>query len=171
MIKLRLIKFTLIFSIIILFLVNYKTTFIYTQNKNITKQTQIKKEDDKNEMKENVLTATISSGNITKTEDKREINLVVTFYTGSADENGGYKNANITATGKTLSRGMCASNNFDFNTKIQTEEFGTLIVEDRGNPKYIRQVDENTYRIDVYVSDKKIANKLGVKKIKGYIIK
>lgn len=122
----------------------------------------------------NVMTATIPEKTVTIGENKRKINIIATFYTGSPDENGGY--ANITASGKILSRGMCASNNFDFGTKIEVEgleEIGitNLEVQDTGNPKYIKKIDENTYRLDVYVPDKKTAKKLGVKQIKGYVIK
>jgi len=120
-----------------------------------------------------VMTATIPEKTITIGKNKREINIIATFYTGSPDENGGY--ANITASGKALCRGMCASNNFDFGTKIEVEgleEIGitNLEVQDTGNPKYIKKIDENTYRLDVYVPDKNTAKKLGIKQIKGYIV-
>ena len=103
-----------------------------------------------------------------KIEYKRKVNIVATFYTGSAKENGGF--ANLTATGKKLSRGICASNNFDFGTKIFLDGYGVYEVQDRGNPKYIRQIDDETYRIDIYVPIRKTAMKLGVKLVQGYIL-
>jgi 3D (Asp-Asp-Asp) domain-containing protein len=118
---------------------------------------QIKKHDEEQKRKESLQ------------DDTQEINLICTFYTGEASENGGY--VNKTASGKTLSRGMCASNAHKFGTKIYTKEFNVLTVEDRGDGKYIGQVNENTYRIDIYVESKALAKKLGVMKIKGKIIK
>lgn len=104
-----------------------------------------------------------------KKEESQWINLICTFYTGDSDENGGY--ANKTASGKVLSRGMCASNSHKFGTQIYTKEFGVLTVEDTGNKNYIHKIDDKTYRIDIYVQNKEIANGLGIVKIKGKIIK
>jgi 3D (Asp-Asp-Asp) domain-containing protein len=98
------------------------------------------------------------------------INIVATFYTGSIKENGGY--ANITSSGKRLSRGMCASpSNLKFGTKIKTENLGLLTVEDRGNVNYIHWINENTIRLDIYVPSKSDIPESGIVKTKGYIIK
>lgn len=105
-----------------------------------------------------------------KKEESEWINLVCTFYTGDENENG-VGNTNKTASGKKLSRGMCASNAHKFGTQIYTKEFGVLTVEDTGNSQYIHQINENTYRIDVFVSNKQMADELGVMKIKGKIIR
>jgi 3D (Asp-Asp-Asp) domain-containing protein len=104
-----------------------------------------------------------------KKEESQWINLICTFYSSGEDENG-IGNSNKTASGKRLSRGMCASNSHKLGTQIYTKEFNVLTVTDRGNEKYIHKVDENTYRIDIYVPDKNLAEKMGVMKIKGKII-
>ena len=178
MIKLRLIKFTLIFSIIILFLINCKTTFTYTQNKNITKQTQIEKEDDKNG---NVLTATISNGNITKTEETINwIDIEVTFYTNNKQSCGNSKGISANGTNLlkyTLNRGntdyyipIAAPKNIPFGTRLYVENLGNCIVVDRGSA--IKWKNDKMI-IDVFIPNttEKHLNQLGRKITKGYIVK
>ena len=101
-------------------------------------------------------------------QEGEEINLICTFYSGSAEENGGH--ANLTASGKTLSRGMIASNAHPFGTQIYTERFGLLTVEDRGSSSHIFQVDNNTFRIDIYVESEDEAEQLGVIRTIGRIV-
>jgi 3D (Asp-Asp-Asp) domain-containing protein len=45
------------------------------------------------------------------------------------------------------------------------------VVEDRGHPKYIKWINDDTIRIDIYMENKSDAIKFGVKKMTGYIIK
>lgn len=101
-------------------------------------------------------------------EGGEEVNLICTFYTGSAEENGGH--TNLTASGKTLSRGMIASNAHSFGTQIYTERFGLLTVEDRGSSSHIFQVDNNTFRIDIYVESEEEAEQLGIVKTTGRVV-
>lgn len=110
----------------------------------------------------------INQQNTNINQGGEKINLICTFYSGSAEENGGH--ANLTASGKTLSRGMIASNAHAFGTQIYTERFGLLTVEDRGSSSHIFQVDSNTFRIDIYVESEDEAEQLGVIRTTGRII-
>lgn len=102
-----------------------------------------------------------------------EIDIVLTFYTSLAEENGGY--AGITCTGGKLTPGMVANNVMPLGTEIYTSEFGTLTVSDRGGNNF-----DTIHRLDVFIarndgeSDweyKKRVNDMGKVKIKGYIAK
>ena len=84
----------------------------------------------------------------------------LSFYTGAADEGG-----NMSASGKTLKYGMCASNVYSFGTKfkivgINGLDDGVFTVEDRGGSDF-----NNPNRLDIYVGNdsdsKSLANKLG----------
>lgn len=79
----------------------------------------------------------------------------------------------MTASGKHLSRGMVASpSNIPFGTKIYIKEFNKIYtVQDRGNSNYIKWIDNNTVRLDIYVSSKEEAYRLGIIKTKGYIMR
>lgn len=102
-----------------------------------------------------------------------EIDIVLTFYTSLAEENGGY--AGITCTGGKLTPGMVANNILPLGTEIYTSEFGTLTVSDRGGNNF-----NTIHRLDVFIarndgeSDwqyKKRVNDMGKVKIKGYVAK
>ncbi len=102
-----------------------------------------------------------------------EIDIVLTFYTSLAEENGGY--AGINCTGGKLTPGMVANNVLPLGTEINTSEFGTLTVSDRGGNNF-----DTIHRLDVFIarndgeSDweyKKRVNDMGKVKIKGYIAK
>ena len=102
--------------------------------------------------------------------ESRKINFVCSFYSNDEQENG-RGNAGATASGKELREGIIASNNFKFGTKIHIDKLGDYVVQDTGNENYIKQIDNNTYKIDVYVSSKEEAERLGIIKSTGYIIK
>jgi hypothetical protein len=109
-------------------------------------------------------------------EYSKKVNVVATHYGGGANENGGF--SGLTASSKRLSRGMIATpNNISFGTPIVLEDSNGAktikITEDRGNSKYIKWLDSNTVRIDIYVPDKSVEEikAMGVKKYTGYIIK
>lgn len=102
-----------------------------------------------------------------------EIDIVLTFYTSLAEENGGY--TGITCTGGKLTPGIVANNVLPLGTEIYTNEFGTLTVADRGGNNF-----DTIHRLDVFIarndgeSDweyKKRVNDMGKVKIKGYIAK
>lgn len=102
-----------------------------------------------------------------------EIDIVLTFYTSLAEENGGY--AGINCTGGKLTPGMVANNVLPLGTVIDTNEFGTLTVADRGGNNF-----DTIHRLDVFIarndgeSDweyKKRVNDMGKVKIKGYMAK
>lgn len=102
-----------------------------------------------------------------------EIDIVLTFYTSLAEENGGY--AGINCTGGKLTPGMVANNVLPLGTEIYTSEFGTLTVADRGGNNF-----DTIHRLDVFIarndgeSDweyKKRVNNMGKVKIKGYMAK
>lgn len=99
----------------------------------------------------------------------KEVRIIATAYTADPKENG--NNHSRTASGKIVSRGMVATpRDIPFGSKIVIHEMGEYTVEDRGNPKYIRWIDANTIRIDIFMTDKAEALKFGVKHLTGYII-
>lgn len=101
----------------------------------------------------------------------KEIDIVLTFYTSLPEENGGFKGINC--IGQKLMPGMVANNVLPLGTKIQTREFGTLTVADRGGNNF-----NTVNRLDVYIprnsgeSDEnyfKRVNDMGKVKVKGYL--
>lgn len=101
------------------------------------------------------------------------IDIVLTFYTSLAEENGGYRGINC--MGQKLIPGMVANNVLPLGTEIYTSEFGTLTVSDRGGNNF-----NTIHRLDVYIprnngeSDSdylKRVNDMGKVKVNGYIIK
>lgn len=76
----------------------------------------------------------------------------------------------ITASGTTVQEGRTVAmpKNIPFGTEVYIEELDhTYIVEDRGG--YIKQLDDNTMRIDVYVSSHEKALELGRHMSKGVL--
>ncbi|MBC2582375.1 hypothetical protein [Clostridium sp. DJ247] len=102
-----------------------------------------------------------------------ELDITLTFYSGLADENGGFKGINC--SGKKLTPGMVANNVLPQGTKIYTKEYGTLTVADKGGSNF-----DTVNRLDVYVSRnsgesdeiyrKRVTN-MGRVKVRGYIVK
>jgi len=99
--------------------------------------------------------------------------FVLTFYSSMNSENG---YGSITSQGKKLSRGGVANNVIPQNTQIYLERYGQVIVNDKGSNKHFA-IDT---RLDVFIereygeSDREYSkriSKLGVQKVKGYIVK
>ena len=83
--------------------------------------------------------------------------MEVTAYTGAPDEGGG-----ITATGKRVRRGMCATGSeYRFGTVLYVEGFGEVVVEDRG---------VSNGHLDLAVDSKKEAFQLGRTIRKVYVV-
>ena len=83
--------------------------------------------------------------------------MEVTAYTGAPDEGGG-----ITATGKRVRRGMCATGSeYRFGTVLYVEGFGEVVVEDRG---------VSNGHLDLAVDSKKEAFNLGRTIRKVYVV-
>jgi 3D (Asp-Asp-Asp) domain-containing protein len=107
------------------------------------------------------------------------INFICTFY-GRGDDENGIGRGDMNAIGGKLSRGTVASNNFNMGTKIHLDKIGNVKVLDTGSTEYIKQIDDNTYVIDVFVErnlfesekhyKKRISN-MGKQSMKGYIVK
>ena len=109
---------------------------------------------------------------IAKQNQPHYINIICTAYSGSADENGGFQNVNISASGIKLNRGgnYCATPpDIPFGKTIVVEGLGEYECQDRGNKRYIKWIDENTLRIDIFMNSKKEALNFGVRTYKGYI--
>lgn len=104
--------------------------------------------------------------------------FVLTYYGLLSSECG--KMDGITASGKTISRGMIASPpHLSFGTKIIIDG-NKYTVEDRGSSKYIKVNNDGSIRLDVYTpqlngeSDSEYFNRIqsyGVKRVQGYIVK
>ena len=90
-------------------------------------------------------------------EDYIEIKCELTFYTYLPQCCG--KGDGITASGKTVNSYTVAvprkvnSTNpvFPFGTKIYIEGYGDKIVQDTGNPKYLKIKSDGTYILDVFI--------------------
>lgn len=101
--------------------------------------------------------------NITKT-----YNIILAFYSVDVEQCG--NDLGITASGKHIQEGMCAApRDINFGKVISLNNGQSYVVEDRGSSKYIRWIDNNTFRIDVYVPSKKQAERLGVQTYTGVI--
>lgn len=106
---------------------------------------------------------TVQSEKNTEINKYIEKNAIVSYYTHLPDEGGGL---GITASGNKVSNTSVAIPrkddllNFgdtiifeDLSPKYMADYDGqhlTRVADDTGNPKYIRKVDDNTYRLDVY---------------------
>lgn len=73
----------------------------------------------------------------------QEINITITFYGDTYEQNGGYPN--ITCTGAKLVQGMVASNVYPLGTKIEWEG-KVYTVSDRGGSHF-----DSPHRLDVFV--------------------
>ena len=83
--------------------------------------------------------------------------MEVTAYTGAPDEGGG-----VTATGKKVRRGMCATGSeYAFGTVLYVEGFGEVVVEDRG---------VSNGHLDLVVDSKKEAYSIGRTLRKVYVV-
>lgn len=100
------------------------------------------------------------------------IDITLTFYSSLAVENGGF--TGINCSGKKLTPGTVANNVLPLGTKIYTEEFGTLTVEDRGGDNF-----DTIHRLDVYVPRERgendtdylrRVNNMGRVKVTGYMV-
>jgi 3D (Asp-Asp-Asp) domain-containing protein len=99
--------------------------------------------------------------------------FVLTFYTSLIEENS--EAGPVTCNGSKLRDGIVANNILPQGTKIITKEFGELIVADTGGNNF-----NVRHRLDVFVPRNKgennrqyknRVNKMGIVKVKGYIIK
>lgn len=114
-------------------------------------------------------------------EERRRANtrtFVLTYYGNTASQCG--NSLGITASGKKVSRGMVASPPcLEFGTQIEIN--GTIYtVEDRGHPNFIKENNDGSIRLDVFVprlegeSDsryEKRVSDMGVQRIEGTILR
>lgn len=172
--------------ILIIEFIPIKYTNIYMENKNINKKV-IATDNKKNIFLipavtklsdfSNSNTKVTRENNFIKQQQSRggnlinEIDITLTFYTSLPEENGGFKEINC--TGKKLIPGMVANNVFPLGTKIFTNEFGILTVDDRGGNNF-----NTKHRLDVYIPRDpeendydyiKRVNDMGKMTIKGFI--
>ena len=114
---------------------------------------------------------------VTKTKEKTDEpewkEFILTFYTSLESENSSA--GAVTCQNKPLSRGGVANNVIPQNTNIFLENYGQVIVNDKGSDKYFG-VDN---RLDVFIerepgeSDTQYShrvNSYGVQKVQGYIV-
>lgn len=110
-----------------------------------------------------------------------EVDIHITYYTGLICEN--THHGSVDAQGGSLKYGTIAiPRNIPLGTIFQIDGFDTEFVgRDRGSKKYIKWIDENTMKIDMYIPPKKNesdsayynrVNAMGITKTKGkYLIK
>ena len=100
------------------------------------------------------------------------MNIICTAYTASADECGNDSGITASGTQASVNRGTIAvPSDISFGTKIYIKELNrTLTAEDRGSQSYIRRINGNTIRIDIFMNSKAEAEAFGVKKYNGYIV-
>lgn len=84
--------------------------------------------------------------------EENTIDIVVSFYTALADENGGY--AGITCEGKPLSEGMVATiDELPLGATLETDSLGTLTIADRMNRSVgLKRCKNGEYPIDMYIA-------------------
>lgn len=104
------------------------------------------------------------------TGEVEEIDFIISFYTNTKDENGGYT---VTCTGQPLQYGIVASNVYPLGTKIYLEGYGLFTVADRGGSHF-----DNYNRLDVLIpkeGDESVnqyrrrVNNMGKPHVKGYV--
>ncbi|HEX9025865.1 MAG TPA: 3D domain-containing protein [Clostridium sp.] len=109
-----------------------------------------------------------------KTDEPEWKEFILTFYTSLESENSSA--GAVTCQNKPLSPGGVANNVIPLNTKLYLEDYGQVIVNDKGSDKYFG-VDN---RLDVFIkrepgeSDKQYSQRVngyGVQKVQGYIVK
>ena len=104
--------------------------------------------------------------------------LVLTYYGRTVNECG--NDLGITASGKKVQSGMVASPPcLSFGTQIQIGD-NVYVVEDRGHPDFIKQNNDGSIRLDVYIPRlsgestaqyEKRVNDMGVKRVQGVILR
>lgn len=103
------------------------------------------------------------------TGEVEEIDFIISFYTNTKDENGGYT---VTCTGQPLRYGIVASNVYPLGTKIYLEGYGLFTVADTGGDHF-----NNYNRLDVLIPPKyegepnykQRVNNMGKPHVKGYV--
>lgn len=103
------------------------------------------------------------------TGEVEEIDFIISFYTNTKDENGGYT---VTCTGQPLQYGIVASNVYPLGTKIYLEGYGLFTVADTGGSHF-----NNYNRLDVLIPPKyegepnykQRVNNMGKPHVKGYV--
>ncbi len=115
-------------------------------------------------------TTSSSTSSVSSSTSQNWKSFTLTFYTNLPSENGGYT---ITATGKSLSYGMVASNYYSLGKKIYLNGYGTMTVEDRGGSNF-----NSSSRLDVFIPRKSgesntaylsRVNSMGIQTVKGYV--
>lgn len=131
--------------------------------------------------KEKEFVSTVAEMAITEQKKWVEVNIHITYYTGLICENTHY--GSVDAQGNPLKYGTIAvPRNIPLGTVFQIEGFDTEFVgRDRGSKKYIKWLDENTMKIDMYIPPMKNesnsayykrVNAMGITKTKGkYLLK
>ena len=104
--------------------------------------------------------------------------FVLTYYGSTVNECG--NDLGITASGKKVQSGMVASPPcLSFGTQIQIGD-NVYVVEDRGHPDFIKQNNDGSIRLDVYIPRlsgestsqyEKRVNDMGVKRVQGVILR
>ena len=108
---------------------------------------------------------------IRKEESKKEWhNFILTYYSGSAKENGNSLMKTASGTKMVAGRTIAVPRSIPFGTKIYIKGH-EYIAEDTGNPKYICVLPNGDIRVDIYVDSINDIPKCGVEKVKGYILK
>jgi hypothetical protein len=104
--------------------------------------------------------------------------FVLTYYGSTVNECG--NDLGITASGKKVQSGMVASPPcLSFGTQIQIGD-NTYVVEDRGHPNFIKQNNDGSIRLDVFIPRldgestaqyEKRVNSMGIQRVDGVILR
>lgn len=129
------------------------------------------------------MTATIKGKDINITEVKKEeyinksfpedenwINVIVSYYTNNISDCN--KTDGIGANNIKLSRGNIAMpKEYAFGTKLYLENMGVFVNQDLGGA--IKRINSSTIKIDMFIpnASEEYIRKLGIKKVRGKIIK
>lgn len=103
-------------------------------------------------------------------ENEKWINVIVSYYSNTVADCG--KTDGIGANSFKLSRGHIAMpKEYQFGTKLCLEGMGVFENQDTGGA--IKRIDSNTIKVDMYIpnASEKYLKELGIKKVRGKIIK
>jgi 3D (Asp-Asp-Asp) domain-containing protein len=103
-------------------------------------------------------------------EEEKWINVIVSYYSNTLSDCG--KTDGIGANNIKLNRGHIAMpKEFEFGTKLYLEGMGVFENQDTGGA--IKRINGNTIKVDMYIpnASRKYLKELGIKRVRGKIIK
>lgn len=121
-------------------------------------------------LQKNTVIKNNTSKSIPKDQEKksvlpyRTVKVVMSAYCGCSECCGEWSKHNLTASGTIPSRGRtAAAPRSILGSKLEIDGYGTYILEDTGNPKYVKWIDKNTIKVDIYMGNDNNAHERAIK--------